>query len=167
VIRKTLVAAIAALGAAAASAAPFSLANYRVTGNFALDRGPNDIGWEASAVTYAKDRVDPFTGTLGTLFFVGDEGRGVTEISRTGQTIGRMTFSAWPPESTNNDSEGLKGITIDENGTLYLVAEHEQSPENDNARSRLIVLSQVSEPGTLALLFGGLGALAWRARRQD
>lgn len=323
-IKNTLVAAVTVLAAAAASAGPFSLSNYQVTGNFALDR-LNDVGWEASAVTYARDRVDPLTNGQGTLFFVGDEGRGVVEVSRTGQTIGTMTFSGWPPASTNNDSEGLtyigsgvlvvveerlqdayrftytpggsvnlatvpsvsidvtvgnigtegisydprdgsfvsvkqdtpqkvlagtlnfatgvstmaplfdpdallglaslsdvqtlsvvdalvgtpqadnllilsldsrrlvevtrtgtivssldlsplfhptnpnniEGVTIDEKGVIYLVAEHEQNPETANSRSRLIVLSPVPEPGTLALVFGGLGVLGWCVRRRN
>ncbi|HKA45245.1 MAG TPA: SdiA-regulated domain-containing protein [Burkholderiales bacterium] len=324
-IQKILVAALAALGAATAAAGPFSLANYKVTGSIALDRlaglGPGVSGLEASAVTYARDR--------GTLFYVGDEGTGVVEISRTGQTVSTMAFSAWPAASTNHDSEGLtylgggvlvvmeerlqdafrfnyvaggsvnlanadfvsisnvvvgnngiegisfdprnggsfvtvkqqlpqnvlggtltfaappaggtstmaplfdpallglatlsdvqtlavvddlvgtpqadnllilslgsnllveatrsgsvvssfnlngivphnaiEGVTIDEHGTIYLVAEQEQdgSVPADQAHSRLIVLSQVPVPGTLALTLGGLGMLGWRARRSD
>ena len=316
-IRKTLVTLVAALGMAAAWAAPFSLSNYQVTGNFALDR-LNGMGLEASAVTYARDR--------GTLFFVGDEGLGVVEISRTGQTLSTMAFTAWPAASTNHDAEGLtylgggvlvvaeerlqdairfnyvangsvnlataafasiggnagnngtegisfdprgtgsfvsvkqqtpqqvlggtltfaappgggtstmadlfvpnlgvttlsdvqtlsvvdalvgtshednllilslgslrllevtrtgividsldltgivphnaiEGVTIDENGVIYLVAEHEQdgSVPDTAARSRLIVLTQIPAPGTLTLMFGGLGVLAWRSRRR-
>src|SRR5262245_52677135 len=114
-----LVALVTALYAAAAPAVPFSLSNYKVTGNFPLDRGSNTMGWEASAVAYARDRVDPFTNTPGTLFFVGDEGLGVVEISRTGQTLGSMTFSAWPAASTNHDAEGLTYL----GGGVLVVAE--------------------------------------------
>jgi uncharacterized protein YjiK len=318
-MNRTLVAVLAALGAASVSAAPLHLGNYRVTGNFALERGANDIGWEATAVTYAGDRTDPFTNTKGTLFFIGDEGRGVVEVSRTGQTIGSMTFTggmdtegltylggnqlviveerlqdalrftygaggslnlptaprvsidvtvgnigtegisydpkdgsfvsvkqdnpqkvlagtldfttgvstmvplfdpdtllglnslsdvqtlsavkrlAGTAEANNllllsldsrrlvevnrsgtiissldlsflfdpGNPNNIEGLTIDENGTIYLVAEHEQSPESDNSRSRLIELRTVPVPGTLALMLGGLGALAWRTRRKD
>ncbi|OYW36560.1 MAG: PEP-CTERM sorting domain-containing protein [Hydrogenophilales bacterium 12-61-10] len=75
-----------------------NLGNYAVTGNYALDT-LNDMGLEASAVTYARDR--------NSLFFIGDEGMGVVEISLTGQTLGTMRFSNWPAASTNNDAEGL------------------------------------------------------------
>ncbi|MBT9522933.1 MAG: SdiA-regulated domain-containing protein, partial [Dechloromonas sp.] len=56
-------------------------------------------GLEASAVTYAQDR--------GSLFFVGDEGTGVIEISRTGQTLGYMNFNWANTGSTKHDTEGL------------------------------------------------------------
>lgn len=99
IIRNTLVAAIATLCALSASAqSSINLANYRVSANFALDP-LGELGLEASGVTYARDR--------GTLFFVGDEGGGVVEISRSGQTIGSMRFSNWPAASSNNDAEGL------------------------------------------------------------
>lgn len=111
----TLIAACACSISAHAQSS-LNLANYSVTGTYTLDRF-NGVsgglsGLEASAVTYARDRTDPFTGKLGTLFFVGDEGTGVIEISRTGQTISSMTFSGgsnlgWPTTSTNRDSEGL------------------------------------------------------------
>src|SRR5262245_52602274 len=109
-IRKTIVTLIAALGTAAASAGPFNLSQYKVSGNFALDR-LNGMGLEASAVTYARDR--------GTLFYVGDEGLGAVEISRTGQTISTMAFSAWPAASTNHDAEGLTYL----GGGVLVVAE--------------------------------------------
>jgi uncharacterized protein YjiK len=50
-------------------------------------------------VTYAADR--------GSLFFVGDEGKGVVEVSLTGTTLGTMTFSAWPSTTSHHDAEGL------------------------------------------------------------
>jgi uncharacterized protein YjiK len=111
-IRKMLSATLLALGAATAFAAPFNLAKYQVIGNFALDTSVGGVsGLEASAVTYARDR--------GTLFFVGDEGTGVVEISRTGQTINSMTFSGWPAASTNHDAEGLTYL----GGGVLVVAE--------------------------------------------
>lgn len=109
---RILFAAVAALAGANAQAitsiSSINLANYAVTGTYALDSlggtSGGISGLEASAVTYARDR--------GTLFFVGDEGTGVIEISKTGMTIGSMSFSGgtnlgWPTTSTNRDSEGL------------------------------------------------------------
>ena len=80
-----------------------NLGNYTVAGTFTLDSlggvGGAISGLEASAVTYAPDR--------GTLFFVGDEGTGVIEISTTGQTLGNNFFDWTGTGSTNHDTEAL------------------------------------------------------------
>ncbi len=97
-----LVAAAAAASLAAHAADSINLGNYRVTATYSLDTtipGSPVSGLEASAVTYARDR--------GTLFFVGDEGTGVVEISLSGQTLGSMAFDWAGTASTNNDTEGL------------------------------------------------------------
>ena len=102
--RKLLILAVAAASCISARAADsIDLGAYQVTGIYALDilNGTSGgiSGLEASAVTYARDR--------GTLFFVGDEGTGVVEISRTGKTLGSMTFNWAGTASTNHDTEGL------------------------------------------------------------
>ncbi len=99
-----LVLALAAAGCVSAQAADsLNLANYQVTGTHALDifNGTSGglSGLEGSAIAYARDR--------GTLFFVGDEGTGIIEISRTGHTIGSMAFDWAGTGSTKNDTEGL------------------------------------------------------------
>ena len=98
-----MVAIAAATTFSAHAANSINLANYQVTGTYALDplNGTSGgiSGLEASAVTYARDR--------GTLFFVGDEGTGVIEISLTGQTLGNMTFNWTGTSSTKHDTEGL------------------------------------------------------------
>lgn len=108
-----VIAAVSAISAHAVTS--INLSNYQVTGNFALDT-LNGMGLEASAVTYARDR--------GSLFFVGDEGLGVVEISRAGQTLSTMTFSGgtnlgWPTTSTNRDAEGLTYL----GGGVLVIAE--------------------------------------------
>ncbi len=90
------------------------LQNYTLSGNFVLDT-LSGRGLEASAVTYARDR--------GTLFYVGDEGLGVVEISKTGQVIGSMAFNWAGTGSTNNDAEGLTYLG---NGQLVVVDERPQ-----------------------------------------
>lgn len=97
-----------------AAVTSINLANYRFANSYALDT-LNDRGLEASAVTYARDR--------GTLFFVGDEGLGVVEITRTGQTVGSMAFNWAGTGSTNNDAEGLTYLG---NGRLVVVDERPQ-----------------------------------------
>ena len=95
---KLLVAAAAiVLSSIAQAQTSINLGSYVLHGTFSLEP-LGDMGLEASAVTYARDR--------GTLFFVGDEGLGVVEISRTGTTLGSMAFT-WPAASTNHDAEGL------------------------------------------------------------
>ncbi|UCV29456.1 FxDxF family PEP-CTERM protein [Ferribacterium limneticum] len=112
---KQIIVALAALCSMAASAqTSINLANYQVTGNYALD-ALGKMGLEASAVTYARDR--------GTLFFVGDEGLGVVEISKTGQTLGSMAFDWTGTASSNNDAEGLTYLG---NGQLVVVDERPQ-----------------------------------------
>lgn len=86
-----------------------------MAGTYALDildgaSGPIS-GLEASAVTYARDR--------GTLFYVGDEGTGVVEITRTGQTLGTMKFDWTGTGSTKHDTEGLTYL----GGGLLVVGE--------------------------------------------
>ncbi|WP_426991753.1 SdiA-regulated domain-containing protein [Methylomonas sp. CM2] len=104
--------AVSAGGVQAASS--LNLANYQLTGNYALDT-LGGIGLEASAVTYARDR--------NTLFFVGDEGLGVVEVSLTGQTLGSMAFNWAGTGSSNNDAEGLTYLG---NGRLVVVDERPQ-----------------------------------------
>lgn len=105
-----LVAALALFGSVAHAANSIDLSSYSVTGNYALD-SLGTMGLEASAVTYARDR--------GSLFFVGDEGEGVVEVSLTGQTLSSMAFSAWPTATRHNDAEGLTYL----GGGVLVVAE--------------------------------------------
>lgn len=117
---KSLFLALAASGCVAAHAADsINLGNYRVSGTYSLDvlNGTNGgiSGLEGSAITYARDR--------GTLFFVGDEGTGVIEISRTGQTLGSMNFDWTGTGSSKHDSEGLTYLG---NGVLVVSEERLQ-----------------------------------------
>lgn len=100
------------------AAGSLDLSRYQVSATYALDAvaGTRAVsGLEASAVTYARDR--------GTLFFVGDEGTGVIEISRTGQTLGSMAFDWTGTASTNHDTEGLTylggGVLVVSEERLY------------------------------------------------
>jgi len=114
-MHRIMLAAALALGSLhAQAAASINLANYSLTGNYALDT-LGEMGLEASAVTYARDR--------NSLFFVGDEGLGVVEISLTGQTLGSMAFNWSGTGSTHNDAEGLTYLG---NGTLVVVDERPQ-----------------------------------------
>jgi len=110
-----IIAALAVMSTApvANAASSLNLANYAVSATYSLDvlNGTSGgiSGLEASAVTYAQDR--------GSLFFVGDEGTGVIEISLTGQTLGYMNFDWTNTGSTKHDTEGLTYLG---NGTLVV-----------------------------------------------
>lgn len=114
-IRRTLLAAaLAAASLGAQAAASLDLGRYVLSGNYTIDT-LGGLGLEASAVTYARDR--------GSLFIVGDEGLGVVELSRTGQTLGRMAFDWAGTGSTHQDAEGLTYLG---NGALVVVDERPQ-----------------------------------------
>jgi uncharacterized protein YjiK len=115
-IGKTLLAAALATCSLAAGAQTTSinLQNYAVSLNTTLPVLAN-LGLEASAVTYARDR--------GSLFVVGDEGLGVIEFSLSGQVLGTMALNWVGTGSTNNDAEGLTYLG---NGELVLVDERPQ-----------------------------------------
>ena len=117
--KSTLSAIALALVSVAASAQTFSLNNYTVQNTYGLDLSVGAVsGLEGSAITYAQDR--------GTLFFVGDEGKGVIEISKTGAALGSMAFTGWGTKSTKdgNDSEGLAYLG---NGVLAVAEERLQN----------------------------------------
>lgn len=98
-LKQAVVAVIAAVAFAAHAADSINLGTYQVTGTYSIAGTGSVSGLEASAVTWARDR--------GSLFFVGDEGTGVVEISRTGQTLGSMAFNWAGTASRNFDTEGL------------------------------------------------------------
>lgn len=120
-MKRTLLSALllAATCASAQAGTSINLGDYSVAGTYGLDRlnGTNGgiSGLEASAVAYARDR--------GTLFFVGDEGTGVVEISLTGATLGYMNFNWAGTGSSKNDAEGLTYLG---NGVLVVGEERLQ-----------------------------------------
>ncbi|MCP5279939.1 MAG: SdiA-regulated domain-containing protein [Thiobacillus sp.] len=113
-----LLATFFALGAASTQAvAGINLANYQLSGTYAIDAAKTlgELSLESSAVAYARDR--------NSLFVVGDEGAGVIELSLDGGVLGSMSFSAWPARTTHNDAEGLAYLG---NGVLVVGEERIQ-----------------------------------------
>lgn len=141
-IKHTLAAAATAVFSLAAGAqTSIQLQHYTLRSQHALDT-LGGRGLEASAVTYARDR--------GTLFFVGDEGLGVVEISRTGQTLGSMDFDWTGTGSSHQDAEGLTYLG---DGVLVLAEERLQ----DAYRFRYAAGGSVALAGTA---WASIGATA-------
>ncbi len=118
-----LVLAASAIGVGLAHAQPTSidLSQYQRVGRYSLPEpvishpgAPNLLAQEASGVTYNKD--------TDTLFIVGDGGRAVVEVSKTGALIGSMTLATGgSPQGTSfYDPEG---ITYIGGGKFVLVEE--------------------------------------------
>lgn len=122
-IKHFALAVLAACSLTAYAGSSINLGGYSVSGIYALDilNGTSGgiSGLEASAVTYARDR----NNGLGSLFFVGDEGTGVIEMSLTGQTLGYMNFNWANTGSTKHDTEGLTYLG---NGVLMVSEERLQ-----------------------------------------
>ena len=99
-ITNFIIAALATFSVSAQAVTSINLANYTNISSYGLDLAAGAVsGLEGSAITYAQDR--------GTLFWVGDEGTGVIEMSLTGQTLGSMAFNWTGTASINRDTEGL------------------------------------------------------------
>ena len=113
-LQATALALLASVALGASAQTSLGLSGYRLSGNYTLDT-LGGVGLEASAVTFARDR--------NSLFFVGDEGRGVVEISLTGTTLGSMAFDWTGAGSTNQDAEGLTYLG---NGQFAVVDERPQ-----------------------------------------
>lgn len=84
------------------------------------------------------------------------DSRRLIEIDRgTGNVLSSLDLTGLTPQA-------IEGLTVDTLGNIYLVAEDSGTPN-----SRLFVLSAVPEPGTYALMLGGLALLGWMARRRQ
>jgi len=114
IAKKAVVATLLGLAGIAHAADKLDLSRYQLTGNYALP-ALGELGLEASAVTFARDR--------NSLFVVGDEGLGVIELSRTGTVLGTMNFDWTGTGSSNNDAEGLTYLG---GGQLAVVDERPQ-----------------------------------------
>jgi uncharacterized protein YjiK len=109
--------------------------------------------------------VDSFAGTAAAdhLLVLSLGSRRLIEVDRAGNIISSFDLSGVLAHN------GIEGVTVDENGVIYLVAEQIQDGSNGldlNPKSQLIVLTPVPEPETYAMLMAGLGLLGFATRRK-
>lgn len=107
--------------------------------------------------------VDALAGTTAAdnLLVLSLGSRKLIEVNRLGQTLSTFDLSNVLP------SNGIEGMTVDEQGNIYLVAEQiQEGVIPANPQSQLIVLSAtpVPEPESHALALLGLGLLGVLAR---
>jgi uncharacterized protein YjiK len=100
--------------------------------------------------------VDALAGTpaADNLLILSLDSRRLIEIDRAGNTLSSLDLAGFTPQA-------IEGVTIDQFGTVYIVAEDSGTPN-----SRLLVLTPVPEPQAAALMLSGLLALAWLSRRR-
>lgn len=106
--------------------------------------------------------VDALTGhaAADNLLILSLDSRQLIEATRAGQVLGRFDLSGLT-------TQAIEGVTIDERGVIYLVAEDSGTPA-----SRLFVLSPngplvpVPEPASIVLMLAGLGLVALWVRRR-
>jgi len=82
------------------------------------------------------------------------DSRRLLEINLQGQVLSSLDL-------TGVTAQAIEGVTVDQFGTIYLVAE-----DSGTGNSRLFTLSPVPEPQTYALMALGLALVGWRARRR-
>lgn len=83
------------------------------------------------------------------------DSRRLIEINRAGTVLSSFDLAGLT-------AQAIEGVTVDERGVIYLVAEDSGTPA-----SRLFTLSPVPEPQTYALMLLGLAAVGAAARRRD
>lgn len=119
---------------------------------------PSRIGLTDLADVYALSASLAFLGTNRemNLLFLSQEDNKIVEMTRAGTTVSSLDISFL-------GSHNIEGITMDDNGTLYLAAEKTLS----GGGSTLYVLNPVPEPSICAfMVLGALGLwLSCRKRR--
>jgi len=100
--------------------------------------------------------VDALAGTpaADNLLILSLDSRRLVEATRSGQVLSSLDLTGFT-------AQAIEGLTIDEKGVIYLVAE-----DSGFGNSRLLVLTPVPEPGTWGLRLGGLAALGIVAHRR-
>ena len=135
----------------------FAVGGGTATNNVLFSGASSVFGLSSLSDIQTLSGVDALAGTAAAdnLLVLSLDSRKLIEIDRTsGSILSQFDLSGVT-------TQAIEGVTIDEHGTIYLVAEDSGTPN-----SRLIVLSAVPEPEAYALMVAGLAACFVARRRQ-
>ncbi|MGH6646752.1 SdiA-regulated domain-containing protein [Aquabacterium sp.] len=127
---------------------------------------PTLMGLSTLSDVQTLSPIDALAGTAAAdnLLVLSLGSRKLVEVNRQGQVLSTFDLSNVLPHN------GIEGVTVDEKGTIYLVAEQIQDGFGPaNPQSQLIVLSAmaaVPEPESCVIALMGLGLLGFLSRRQ-
>lgn len=134
----------------------YQLMNFGGAGSVTVNPfHPSLLGLVDLSDIFALSASNAFTGTdqEANLLILSQESKKLLEVTRDGTIVSTLDL-AFLGRNT------IEGVTMDDNGTLYLVAEQDGADPN----SRLYVLNHAPEPSTaIFLALGGLAA--FRRRR--
>ena len=99
------------------------------------------------------------TAAADNLLVLSLDAKKLIESKRDGSLLGSFNLASIT-------GQAIEGVTVDDRGTIYLVAESFDLDDVPGSTSKLFVLSPVLEPQTYALLLAGLAGLATLARRR-
>jgi uncharacterized protein YjiK len=111
---------------------------------------PALLGLESLSDVQTLSPVDALTGqpAADNLLILSLDSRRLVEANRAGAILSSFDLGAVTEQA-------IEGVTVDEHGTTYLVAE-----DSGFGNSRLFVLTPVPEPETYAIMLVGLGFVA-------
>jgi uncharacterized protein YjiK len=97
----------------------------------------------------------------GNLLFLSQESGRVVKTDRAGNILGSLSIPLLTGGPVPDQSH--EGLTMDDNGIIYMVAENGGGDINN---PELWVYAPVPEPGPLSLMLAGLGALGFVVARR-
>lgn len=118
---------------------------------------PAAVGYTDLNDVFALSNVATFAGSAAGNLLVLTNAGGLKEVTRTGTVLSQLTL----PSGTTQ----IEGITMDDRGYIYLVADNGDFGSSQFASS-LFVYAPVPEPQTAALWLAGLGLMAGMAKRR-